>query len=109
VARALRAGRCWRRMGQVKGNGCLARALPSHDAGWYHVGEPGGSASRPSDTLFTTFRPALRVAGCTDAGAKQLTVDSPREALTARVRAGDGVRRAADLDRSAPPSALAFR
>ena len=47
--------------------GLLGRVLLSHDAGWYHVGEPGGGAFRPYDTLMAAFVPALRGAGITEA------------------------------------------
>jgi phosphotriesterase-related protein len=66
--------------------GHLNRVLLSHDAGWYHVGEPDGGTFRSFDTLFTELLPALKKAGLTDAEWKQLTVDSPREAFTIRVR-----------------------
>ena len=56
--------------------------LVSHDAGWYHVGEPDGGEFRPFDTLFTTFVPALKAAGLTEADVQQLLVDNPRRALT---------------------------
>jgi phosphotriesterase-related protein len=70
----------------LKANGYLNQVLLSHDAGWYHVGEPDGGAFRPYDTLFTDFLPALRAAGFSDADVRQLTVDNPREAFTLRVR-----------------------
>ena len=68
---------------QMKSQGLLGRVLVSHDAGWYHVGEPGGGQFRPFDTLFTKFIPALRAAGVTSAEVIQLLVDNPRQALTA--------------------------
>ena len=71
----------------MKAAGHLGRVLLSHDAGWYHVGEPEGGKFRPFDTLFTDLLPALKKAGFTDAEVKQLTVDSPREAFVIRVRA----------------------
>lgn len=64
----------------------LGRVLLSHDAGWYHVGEPDGGKFRPFDTLFTDLLPAFKKAAFTDAEVKQLMVDSPREAFTIRVR-----------------------
>jgi phosphotriesterase-related protein len=64
--------------------GHFDRVLVSHDAGWYHVGEPNGGEFRPFDTLFTTFVPALKAAGLTDADVRQLLVDNPRRALTPR-------------------------
>jgi phosphotriesterase-related protein len=62
--------------------GHLGRVLVSQDAGWYHVGEPGGGAFRPYTFLFDTFLPALRLAGLGDADVRRLTVDNPARALT---------------------------
>ena len=70
----------------MKGRGLLGRVLLSHDAGWYHVGEPGGGAFRPFDTLMADLVPALREAGLTEAEVHRLTVESPRDAFTIRVR-----------------------
>ena len=61
--------------------GLLGRVLLSHDAGWYRVGEPRGGQFRPYDTLFTTFIPAVKAAGFTDAQVRQLIVTHPRQAL----------------------------
>ena len=66
----------------MRAAGRLDRVLVSHDAGWYHVGEPDGGEFRPFDTLFTTFVPALKAAGLTEADVQQLLVDNPRRALT---------------------------
>ena len=60
--------------------GHLGRVLVSHDAGWYHVGEEGGGAFRPFDTLFTRFVPAIREALNEDA-VSQLLVANPARAL----------------------------
>ncbi len=68
----------------MRAAGHLDRVLVSHDAGWYHVGEPDGGTFRPFDTLFTSFVPALEAAGLTDADVRQLLVDNPRRALTPR-------------------------
>lgn len=75
------------RVAFMKGQGLLHRVLVSHDAGWYHVGEPSGGTFRPFDTLFTAFLPALRAAGFTDEEIRQLTVANPGEAFAVRVRA----------------------
>ena len=66
----------------LREKGRLDRVLLSHDAGWYHVGEPGGGDFRGFDTLFTAFVPALKAAGLTEADIRQLLVDNPRRALT---------------------------
>jgi phosphotriesterase-related protein len=68
----------------MKAAGLLGQTLVSHDAGWYHVGEPKGGTFRPFDTLFTKFVPALRAAGFTEAETRQLLVDNPRRALVRR-------------------------
>lgn len=70
----------------MKAAGQLGRVLLSHDAGWYHVGEPGGGTYRPHDTLMADFVPALRAAGVSKTEIRRLTVDNPRAAFTVRVR-----------------------
>lgn len=64
--------------------GLADRLLISHDAGWYHVGEPGGGTYRPYDAIFTHFLPALREMG--PGIEKTLLVDNPRRALTPGVK-----------------------
>jgi phosphotriesterase-related protein len=71
----------------MKSEELLDRVLVSHDAGWYHVGEPGGGDFRPYDTLGSAFLPALRVAGFSEDEIRQLTVTNPARAFTVRVRA----------------------
>jgi phosphotriesterase-related protein len=65
----------------MKAQGLLGRVLVSHDAGWYHVGEPDGGRFRPFDTLFTKFVPALGEGGLTKEDVRQLLVENPRRAL----------------------------
>ncbi len=66
----------------MKKEDLLDRVLVSHDAGWYHVGEPGGGQFRAYDTMFTAFVPALGDAGFSAADVQRLLVDNPRRALT---------------------------
>jgi phosphotriesterase-related protein len=66
--------------------GLIRRVLLSHDAGWYHVGEPDGGTYRPHDLIFTDLLPALRDRGLSAAEIRQLTVDNPRRALTPPTR-----------------------
>lgn len=63
----------------------LDRALISMDAGWYHIGEPGGGNYRGYESLFTEFLPALRK-DLSEAQVEQLIVRNPQEALALRVR-----------------------
>jgi phosphotriesterase-related protein len=67
---------------KMRAAGRLDRVLLSHDAGWYHVGEPNGGTYRAHDTLFTAFIPGLRARGFTEAEIRLLIVDNPRRALT---------------------------
>ena len=76
------------RVAFMKAEGLLHRVLVSHDAGWYHVGEPGGGTFRPYDTFFTDFLPALESAGFTDGEIRQLIATNPAQAFAVRVRAG---------------------
>lgn len=71
----------------MKARGLLSRVLLSHDAGWYHVGEPGGGAYRSYETLFTRFIPALRGAGFVEREISQLVRDNPQRAFAVGVRA----------------------
>jgi len=64
--------------------GHLARLLVSQDAGWYHVGEPGGGAYRGYTYLFEAFLPALRRKGVTEAQIRTLLVENPARALVVR-------------------------
>lgn len=66
----------------IRKRGLLDHVLVSHDAGWYHVGEPGGGNYRPHDLLFTEGLPALRKRGVSDDEIRVLTVENPRCALT---------------------------
>jgi phosphotriesterase-related protein len=61
--------------------GYLHRILLSQDAGWFHVGEPGGGEFRGYETLFTEFLPALRKAAITEEEINTLIVRNPRHAL----------------------------
>jgi phosphotriesterase-related protein len=70
----------------MRDRGFLNRVLLSHDAGWYHVGEPGGGQFRPFDTLFTEFLPALKQAEFSQEEINQLIVRNPQEAFSIRVR-----------------------
>ncbi len=64
--------------------GLLGCVLISQDAGWYHVGEPGGGDFRAYDTLFTEFLPALRKAGMSASDIDILLIRNPRQALALR-------------------------
>jgi phosphotriesterase-related protein len=71
---------------RMRDEGHLHRVLVSHDAGWYHVGEPRGGSFRPFDTVFTTFIPAVRAVGFTDSDIDTLFVNNPANAFSIAVR-----------------------
>jgi len=68
----------------------LHRTLVSQDAGWYEVGKPNGGTFRPFDTIFTTFIPALRARGCTQAEIDTLFIQNPANAFSIRIRVARG-------------------
>jgi phosphotriesterase-related protein len=57
--------------------GQLGRVLLSQDAGWYHVGEPGGGRFRPYTYLLDGLRPALLEAGLRERDVRKVLVDNP--------------------------------
>ena len=60
----------------MSGAGLLGRTMISQDAGWYHVGEPGGGNYRGYTLIYTDFLPRFDAAV-----RKQLMVDNPRKAF----------------------------
>jgi len=64
---------CVRRMAEA---GLLHRVLVSQDAGWYHVGEPGGGNYRGYTYLYAEFLPRLE-----PDWIEPLLVRNPREAF----------------------------
>lgn len=74
---------------RLKAEDLLKRVLLSQDAGWYRVGEPGGSPERfrPYTFLTDEFVPMLKEAGFSDADVRRLLVENPAEAFAVRVRA----------------------
>jgi phosphotriesterase-related protein len=64
--------------------GHLENVLLSQDAGWYHVGEPGGGRFRPYTFLFDSFVPALRKAGLSEAEVRTVLADNPARLLGGR-------------------------
>ncbi len=74
------------RLSHMKEGNLLHRVLISHDAGWYHVGEPDGGDFRPYTPLFTHLLPALQKAGFTESDIRRLVVTNPADAFQVRVR-----------------------
>ncbi len=70
----------------MKAEKLLHKTLISHDAGWYHVGEPGGGNFRPYDTVFKTMIPLMYKEGFTKQDIEQVFTINPRNALTIKIR-----------------------
>lgn len=56
----------------MAGSGLLDRTLISQDAGWYHVGEPGGGNYRGYTYIYTDFLPSLE-----SSWIRRLMVENP--------------------------------
>ncbi|MCZ6514275.1 MAG: phosphotriesterase, partial [Acidobacteria bacterium] len=67
----------------MRAHALLDRTLVSQDAGWYHVGEPGGGNFRSYETLFTRFIPSALDVGFTENDLQMLLVANPGRALLA--------------------------
>jgi predicted metal-dependent phosphotriesterase family hydrolase len=63
-------------------HGLLNHTLVSQDAGWYHVGEPGGGSFRGYELLFTKFLPRLTAAGLKESEIHALISQNPQRALS---------------------------
>jgi phosphotriesterase-related protein len=66
--------------------GHLARLLVSQDAGWYHVGEPGGGSYRGYAFLLEALPAALEDRGLSEAQVAALLVENPARAFAVGVR-----------------------
>ncbi|HET7293618.1 MAG TPA: phosphotriesterase [Vicinamibacteria bacterium] len=66
----------------LAGRGHLGRLLVSHDAGWYHVGEPGGGSYRGYGLLFESFVPSLLKRGLSEKDVRTLLVGNPARAFS---------------------------
>ena len=67
----------------------LDKVLISHDAGWYHVGEPGGGEYRGYLTLLNTLLPRLVTEGFTEGEIKMITWETPGRAFAIKKRKRD--------------------
>lgn len=62
---------------KMKSWGRLNQVLISHDAGWYHVGEPNGGEFRPFTSIHQKFIPLLKANGFTDQTIDTLLIYNP--------------------------------
>jgi len=75
-----------RLLSYLKDKGLLNKVLLSHDAGWYHVGEPGGGEFNDYNFLLEDFMSRLRQSGFSDGDIETVIKINPAEAFKVRVR-----------------------
>ena len=73
-------------LNNMKSHDLLHKVLISHDAGWYHVGEPNGGNFIGFLTLFDKLLPALKDTGFTDDEINLFLVINPAEAFSISVK-----------------------
>jgi phosphotriesterase-related protein len=64
----------------------LHKVLLSHDAGWYHVGEPNGGNYNDYNTIFELLIPALKEKGFTEKEIELLFIQNPAKAFAVSIR-----------------------
>ena len=70
----------------MKNENLLGHVLLSHDAGWYHVGEPGGGNYNDYNTISDKLIPAMKENGFTEKEIQLIFVTNPAKAFIVKVR-----------------------
>lgn len=70
----------------MKKENLLSHVLLSHDAGWYHVGEPGGGSYNDYNTIADKLIPSLKENDFTEDDIRLLFISNPSKAFTIRIR-----------------------
>jgi predicted metal-dependent phosphotriesterase family hydrolase len=70
----------------MKQSAYLNSVLVSHDAGWYHVGEPNGGNYNHYNFILTDFIPMLKKDGFTEKEIDQIFILNPAKAFSIKVR-----------------------
>ena len=77
---------CLAFMKDMKSEKMLEHVLLSHDAGWYHVGEPNGGTYKDYNTISDKLIPALKENGFTEKEIQLLFVLNPAKAFAVKIR-----------------------
>lgn len=72
----------------MKDENLLSHVLLSHDAGWYHVGEPNGGNYQGYTVIIDKLIPAMRENGFTEKDIEQIFVSNPAKAFAVKIRKG---------------------
>ncbi len=70
----------------MKAEKLLHKALISHDAGWYHVGEINGGDFRNYNCIFTELIPAMKNEGFTQNEIEQVFIKNPARAFVVGIK-----------------------
>ena len=70
----------------MKSENLLEHVLLSHDAGWYHVGEPDGGNYNDYNTIADKLVPSLREKGFSEKEIHGLFFTNPAKAFTVKIR-----------------------
>jgi phosphotriesterase-related protein len=70
----------------MKKENLLQHILLSHDAGWYHVGEPNGGNYNDYNTIADKLVPSLKENGFTEKEMQLLFFINPAKAFTVKIR-----------------------
>ncbi len=70
----------------MKKHGVLEKTLLSHDAGWYHAGEPEGGQFRNFRAIYDHLQPKMIDRGFTWKDVERILIRNPQEAFAVRVR-----------------------
>ncbi|MGZ8557802.1 MAG: phosphotriesterase family protein, partial [Chitinophagaceae bacterium] len=70
----------------MKSENLLDHVLLSHDAGWYHVGEPGGGDYNEYNTISDKLIPAMKENGFTENEIQLIFITNAAGAFAVKVR-----------------------
>jgi predicted metal-dependent phosphotriesterase family hydrolase len=70
----------------MKNENLLEHVLLSHDAGWYHVGEPNGGNYHDYNTIPDKLIPSMKENGFTEKEIQLLFIANPAKAFTIKTR-----------------------
>ncbi len=70
----------------MKSENLLDHILLSHDAGWYHVGEPNGGNYQDYNTIADKLIPAMKENGFNEKDIHQIFFSNPSKSFTVKIR-----------------------
>ncbi len=77
---------CLQFLNDMKKRDLLPHVLLSHDAGWYHVGEPGGGNYNDYNTIADKLLPAMKESNFSEKEIEQIFVTNPAKVFSIKLR-----------------------